>query len=83
MDESRMRHREMIQRVVDDSRATASRSKAGVTLASALLLIAAKDTNEGCAALALFRALSFWRLNAYCLRQERLFRTLHKQVAKG
>ena len=84
MDESRMRHLEMIQRVVDRLAGNCFALKGwSVAVVSALFVLAAKETNEGYAALALFPALCFWGLNAYYLRQERLFRALHKQVAKG
>lgn len=84
MDESRIRHLEMIQRVVDRLAGNCFALKGwSVTVVSALFVLAAKDTNEGYAALALFPALCFWGLNAYYLRQERLFRALHKQVAKS
>ena len=52
-----------------------------VTLAAALFALAAKDMNSLFAVVALFPALVFWALDAYYLRQERLFRRLYDDVA--
>ena len=51
-----------------------------VTLAAALFALAANDARVTFAAVALFPALSFWGLDAYYLRQERLFRELYDAV---
>lgn len=53
-----------------------------VTIAAALFALAAKDTNRRFAELALFPSLTFWGLDAYYLRQERLFRRLYDEVRK-
>jgi hypothetical protein len=51
-----------------------------VTLVAALFALAAKDSNRRFALLALFPALTFWGLDAYYLRQERLFRNLYDKL---
>ena len=51
-----------------------------ITIAAGLFALAAKDSNIHFALLALFPALAFWGLDAYYLRQERLFRELYKEV---
>lgn len=51
-----------------------------VTLSAALFALAAKDSNPMFAVLAFFPALSFWGLDAYYLRQERLFRELYEDL---
>ncbi len=51
-----------------------------MTLTAGLLAAAMNDKGVY-AALALFPALAFWGLDAYYLRQERLFRALHDAVA--
>jgi len=53
-----------------------------VTLASALFALAAKDSNPHLALLAIIPASAFWGLDAYYLRQERLFRRLHESLAR-
>ena len=51
-----------------------------VTLVSALFALAAAGTNPLFVFLAYFPAFAFWALDAYFLRQERLFRKLHDHV---
>lgn len=53
-----------------------------VTIAAALFALAAKDSNRRFAILALFPSLTFWGLDAYYLRQERLFRKLFDELRK-
>ena len=48
-----------------------------VTIAAALFALAANDARAVFAMLAFFPALWFWGLDAYYLRQERLFRKLY------
>lgn len=47
-----------------------------ITLVAALFALAAAGTNELFVYLAYFPAIMFWALDAYFLRQERLFRKL-------
>lgn len=51
-----------------------------VTLAAALVALAAKDTDLRFSVLALIPPLIFWGLDAYYLRLERLFRALYDDV---
>ena len=51
-----------------------------VTVSAALFELAVKDSDATVAVIALFPALSFWGLDAYYLRQERLFRKLYDAV---
>ena len=53
-----------------------------VTIAVALFALAAKDVNHRFAVLALFPSLTFWGLDAFYLRQERLFRKLYDELRK-
>ena len=54
-----------------------------VTITAGLFALAAKDANTAYVVIALFTGLSFWGLDAYYLRQERLFRRLYDEVRKG
>ena len=51
-----------------------------VTLAAALLAVAANEARARFSAVALLPAFAFWGLDAYYLRQERLFRCLFDHV---
>ena len=51
-----------------------------VTLVSALFALAAAGTNRRFVYLAYFPSVMFWALDAYFLRQERLFRKLYDFV---
>lgn len=51
-----------------------------VTLVTALFALAAAGTNQKFILLAYFPAFAFWSLDAYFLRQERLFRKLFDRV---
>lgn len=51
-----------------------------ITLSAALFALAAKDANPLFALIALLPAVSFWGLDAYYLRHERLFRRLYDHV---
>jgi hypothetical protein len=52
-----------------------------VTIASAMVALALSDKTKPYAGLALFPAVVFWGLDAYYLRQERLFRELHRSIS--
>ncbi len=54
-----------------------------VTLVAAVLAIAANQSCVALAAVALLPAVTFWGLDAYYLRQERLFRRLYDAVRLG
>ena len=53
-----------------------------VTLISALAVLSQKDSNSKFWVIALFPAITFWGLDAYFLRQERLFRHMYNSVRK-
>lgn len=53
-----------------------------VTLTSALFALAAKDSNPFFVYLAYFPCATFWSLDGYFLRQERLYRKLYQAVSK-
>src|SRR5438309_1775864 len=80
-DEQKLKHLEMIQAVVSRLAGNSFSIKGwSITLVSALFALAAKDANVRYAALALLPALCFWGLDAYYLRQERLYRKLYEAV---
>ncbi len=84
MDEDTRLHLQMIQGVIGRMASNSFALKGwSVTVSAALLGLAAKDAETSFALLALYPALSFWALDAYYLRQERLFRELFKSVAQG
>jgi hypothetical protein len=51
-----------------------------VTLVAALFALASKDTEAGYVIVAYLPTVMFWALDAYYLRQERLFRALYDQA---
>ena len=83
-DEHRIKHLEFIQSVINRMAHNSFVLKGwSVTLVAAIFVLAAKDANERYAVLALFPGLAFWALDAYYLRQARLFRKLYDAVRKG
>lgn len=81
MQPDRVKHLEFIQNVVNRLAGNSfSIRGSSVTLVSALFALAAKDANPLYAVIAGLPALCFWGLDAYYLRQERLFRGLYDQV---
>jgi len=80
-DEKRIKHLEMIQAVVTRLAGNSFSMKGWcITLVTALIALSAKDANWRYAGLALLPAIFFWGLDAYYLRQERLFRKLFDAV---
>lgn len=51
-----------------------------VTLVTAVVALTLRDSNRSLVLLALYPAIVFWGLDAYYLRQERLFRRLYDSV---
>ena len=51
-----------------------------ITLVSAIFALSAKDANTAFISIAFFPVIIFWILDAYFLRQERLFRKLYDVV---
>ena len=81
MNENKRSHLEMIQRVVNRLSQNSFLLKGwSVILVSALMTLAAKDSNLVFIFLAYFPALAFWFLDGYFLWQERLFRALYDHV---
>jgi hypothetical protein len=80
-EEKQLKHLEMIQGVINRLAGNSFQMKGwSITLIAALMALAAHEANERYAAVALLPALCFWGLDAYYLRQERLFRKLYDAV---
>jgi hypothetical protein len=54
-----------------------------VTLVAASLLLISRGAPPHIAAIALLPSVAFWGLDAYYLRQERMYRCLYNHVRKG
>ena len=80
--ERQLAHMQMVQAVITRMASNSFHIKGwSVTLVAALFaLAAADDINEYFVCLAYFPAFMFWALDAYCLRQERLFRKLYDHI---
>jgi hypothetical protein len=52
-----------------------------VTLVAAIFALSAKDSDRHFAFMAFFPIIAFWTLDAYYLRQEKLYRWLYDEVA--
>ena len=77
-----MKHLEFIQSVINRMAGNSFLLKGwSVTLTSALFALAAKDANPMFVYLAYFPCVTFWALDGYFLRQERLFRKLFAAAA--
>ena len=74
-------HLQMLQAVISRMAGNSFLLKGwSVTLVSAMFALAAAKTNIYFIYLAYFPVLTFWTLDGYFLRQERLFRALYDQV---
>lgn len=81
--ETKMKHLEMIQGVINRMAGNSFLLKGwSVTLTSALFALAANDANPFFVYLAYFPCATFWSLDGYFLRQERLYRKLYQHVSK-
>lgn len=79
--ESKLKHLELIQGVINRMASNSFRLKEwSVVLVSALLFMAAREDSGVVALIGLVPAVVFWGLDAYFLRQERLFRALYDHV---
>lgn len=79
-----MKHLEFIQGVINRMAGNSFLLKGwSVTLTSALFALAAKDANPTFVYLAYFPCATFWALDGYFLRQERLFRNLFSAAASA
>ena len=84
MDEQTVKHLELIQGVVNRLANNSFAFKAwAIVLVAAVFAFAADDGDPIFLLVALIPALAFWGLDAYYLRQERLFRALYDAVRKG
>jgi hypothetical protein len=84
VNEDRGRHLELIQAIVGRMAGNSFMLKGwSVTLAAGLFALAARDSDWKVAAIAMLPTLAFWCLDAYYLRQERLFRKLYEAVRGG
>jgi len=83
-DEKLAKHIELIQGVINRMAGNSFLLKGWtVTLVAGLFALAASGGRWTYAALGLLPSISFWWLDAYYLRQERLFRKLHDAVRRG
>ncbi len=83
MDAQTIKHLELIQGVVDRLANNSFAFKTwAIVLVAAVFAFAAGDGNPIFLLIALIPALAFWGLDAYYLRQERLFRALYDAVRK-
>jgi hypothetical protein len=79
--ERKLKHLEMLQAVIARLAGNSFLLKGwSVTLVSALLALAAKDADRRFVLVAFIPSIMFWILDAYFLRQERLFRGLYGLV---
>ncbi|SRR6266849_6396198 len=79
--ENKLKHLELIQNIINRMASNSFLIKGWcVTLVSAVFVLAAKDANTTFIAVAFFPVIIFWILDAYFLRQERLFRKLYDKV---
>ncbi|MDE2926246.1 MAG: hypothetical protein OXT71_07610 [Acidobacteriota bacterium] len=82
--EARIAHLQMIQAVVTRMAGNSFQVKGWtVLLAAALFALAAVDSNRFFVYVAYLPAVMFWALDAYFLRQERLFRKLYDPVREA
>ncbi len=80
-DENKRKHLEFIQLVITRMNVNSFLVKGWtITIISALFALAAVNSDRGFVILGLFPAIVFWFLDAYYLRQERLYRHLYDNV---
>lgn len=81
MSETKLKHLEMIQMIVNRMAGNSFLIKGwSITLVSALFALAAKDADTRYVLISYFPAIIFWSLDGYFLFQERLFRSLFDKV---
>ena len=84
MDQQTIKHLELIQGVINRLANNSFAFKAwAIVLVAAVFALAADDGNAFFLLIALIPAVAFWGLDAYYLRQERLFRALYDEVRTG
>lgn len=81
MNEQTVRHLELIQAVITRLAQNSFAYKGwAITIAAAIFALAANEARPQYLLVALLPAVTFWGLDAYYLRQERLFRKLYEGV---
>lgn len=81
MDETKIKHLEMIQAVISRMAANSFMLKGwSVTLVAALFALAAKDADSRYVIVSYLPVGMFWALDGYFLYQERLFRKLYEKM---
>ena len=81
MEESFHKHLEFIQNAINRMSNNSFLLKGwSVTVSSAILALIISNPNPRFAVVALLSSLSFWGLDTYYLRQERLFRSLYDDL---
>jgi hypothetical protein len=80
--DTKIKHLEFIQAIVTRMAGNSFQLKSwSVTLVSALLALAAKDSNRNIIWIAYLPIIFFWFLDSYYLRQERMYRKLYTYTA--
>lgn len=80
-DDAALKHLEFIQSIVTRMAKNSFLLKGwSVTLVAAIFVLTVNNPSVYLIFIALFPALAFWGLDAYYLRQERLFRQLYKNA---
>ena len=78
------RHLEMIQRVIDRMAQNSFYLKGwSITIVAAVFVLVARTNNYGWLWIALLPCLSFWWLDSFFLRYERLYKDLFNEVRLG
>ena len=78
---TKVKHLEMLQKIITRMARNSFLLKGWtITLISALFVLSDFGNNQNFVLLALLPAIAFWGLDAYYLRQERLFRKLYDKV---
>lgn len=78
-----LKHLEFIQNIVTRMARNSFLLKGwSVTLVAAIFVLTVNNPSVYLVIIAIFPALAFWGLDAYYLRQERLFRQLYKKVSE-
>ena len=81
MENSKIRHLEMIQGIINRMAANSFKLKGwAVTLVSGIFALASRDTDKLYFLIAYIPIVIFWGLDSYYLLQERLFRSLYNKV---
>ncbi len=79
--DSKIKHLELIQSVINRMASNSFLLKGwSVILVAALIALSAKDADKTVVLIAYLPWIMFWTLDAYYLRQERLFRKLYERV---